>query len=72
MGHGAYDWVFVIDEDVFVYPPLLREIISKFSPHQPIALGTLGCGSVIPGFCGGGGYAISRAAVLSLVAVPNF
>ena len=72
MAHSECDWVFVIDEDVFLCPPLLREFLADFSPEEPIALGTLGCGSVIPGFCGGGGHAVSRAAVKRLVAAPNF
>ena len=69
----GFEWVFVIDEDVFVHPGLLRKIAFNQSLNEAVAVGTWGCGVTgAVGFCGGGGYLISQHALQRLVAVPNF
>lgn len=74
--YSSYGWVFVIDEDLFVHPETVRKIAqdnSKASSEKLVAIGTPGCGPKgYIGFCGGGGYLISRRAVQAVVAVPHF
>ena len=71
-----YDWLFVIDEDVYVDPESLRSIVANMtSPSEPVAVGVHGCGNLdqgFLGFCGGGGYLISKQALQNLVAVPHY
>lgn len=62
------DWIFIIDDDVYAYPPKIREIIKNYIDKPYTALGTTGCVSKgIHGFCGGGGYAFSRKALEKIV-----
>ncbi|KAL7531112.1 hypothetical protein ACHAWF_003635, partial [Thalassiosira exigua] len=68
-----FDWAFVIDDDVFVSTSILREVVANYDHSSPVSIGTLGCVSdQVPGFCGGGGYLISRPALEQLVELPNF
>lgn len=81
--HEAYlrefEWIFVIDEDVFVYPKGIRQIVDSMSSSSilkrevPLSIGTLGCahGKYV-GFCGGGGYLIHRSALAATTAVDGF
>lgn len=63
-----YDWAFILDDDVYAYPPKIREIIKNYIDKPYTALGTTGCVSKgIQGFCGGGGYAFSRKALEKIV-----
>ena len=63
-----FDWVFILDDDVYLYPPKVREIIYKYKDNHSIALGTPGCvANKIGGFCGGGGYGFSRKVLHKLV-----
>lgn len=63
-----FDWIFVVDDDVYVYPQMVREIILRFKNEPNKSLGTPGCVSKnIIGFCGGGGYAISKKALGKLI-----
>lgn len=63
-----FDWMFVVDDDVYVYPQMVREIIFKYKDKPYKSLGTPGCVSKnIIGFCGGGGYAISKQALGKLI-----
>jgi len=55
-------WVFIVDDDAYVDTANLEMALGQFDSERPIALGALGCGSPL-GFCGGGGIAISRAAL---------
>ena len=69
----SFDWVFVIDEDVFVSPAILREIVLEYNASSLISVGTKGCGAKgVGGYCGGGGYLISRPALERTVGSPHF
>ena len=67
-----FEWVFVIDDDVYARPSVVWDVARSFrdragnatGPPGAIAVGTVGCAAHgISGFCGGGGYLLSRGAV---------
>ena len=63
-----FAWFFVVDDDTYVNIGNLHQSLSTFSALEPQALGVLGCGPGFcedgqGGFCGGGGYALSKAAL---------
>ncbi|CAK0843442.1 unnamed protein product [Prorocentrum cordatum] len=73
------DWLYVIGEDNYVHTKRIEEFLSDKDPDSVIAYGTVGCGKGIyctdddgfteeGGFCGGGGYIISRGALQRLLA----
>jgi len=63
-----FDWAFILDDDVYVYPDKVRSIINKYKDNYNVALGTPGCESNgVEGFCGGGGYAFSKQALQKIV-----
>jgi len=73
------DWLFVIGEDNYVHTGRIDEFLSDKDPDSPVAYGCVGCGKGMycrdnqdfnedGGFCGGGGYIISRAALQRLLA----
>ena len=63
-----FDWAFILDDDVYVYPEKVRSIISKYKDNYNVALGTPGCiSNGVEGFCGGGGYAFSKQALQKIV-----
>ena len=63
-----FDWAFILDDDVYVYPDKVRSIINKYKDNYNVALGTSGCESNgVEGLCGGGGYAFSKQALQKIV-----
>lgn len=73
---GSHPWVFLIDDDVYVNTAHLERTLSQQDPSKLVALGIPGCGSPKcddheGGFCGGGGYALSQAALRALVGKPT-
>ena len=67
-----FSWFFVVDDDMYVHLENAERVLSKYNPHELIALGIPGCGPGFcrdrkGGFCGGGGYAISRASLRKLM-----
>ena len=63
-----FDWVFILDDNVYVYPDKVRSIINKYKDNYNVALGTSGCESNgVEGLCGGGGYAFSKQALQKIV-----
>ena len=63
-----FDWVFILDDDVYLYPKKVREILYKYKDNHNVALGTPGCVAAnISGFCGGGGYGFSRKCLEKIV-----
>jgi hypothetical protein len=73
------DWLYVIGEDNYVNTERIDKFLSDKDPDSVIAYGTVGCGKNLfchdnddfnqaGGFCGGGGYIISRAALQRLLA----
>lgn len=73
---GTYSWAFVIDDDVYVNTSNLEGELKKHDASKLVALGRPGCGAPHcddhqGGLCGGGGYALSRAALKALVDKPT-
>eukprot|EP00984_Skeletonema_dohrnii_P011496 scaffold4595_cov139-Skeletonema_dohrnii-CCMP3373.AAC.2 len=69
----AFDWVFFVDDDVFVSPSILRQIVQEYDETALVSIGTTGCISEsYSGFCGGGGYVVSHTALKKIAAVPSF
>lgn len=70
---GSRKWLMVLDDDVYANPALIEHALSKHNSSSKLALGIVGCGAgslckdKTGGFCGGGGYAISRPALEALV-----
>ena len=63
-----FDWIFILDDDVYLYPPKVREIIYNYKDNHNVAIGTPGCiANDINGFCGGGGYGFSRKVLEKLI-----
>ncbi|CAF1438269.1 unnamed protein product [Adineta steineri] len=51
-------WIMVMDDDTFVSPPNLELLVSEYDSRRSLMIGQSTCGV---GFCGGGGYVISKA-----------
>lgn len=68
-----YEWVYSVDDDVYVRPDAVRRYLAGQAPTKAGApgrvLGTFGCHSehCHEGFCGSGGYAADHSAMTSLV-----
>lgn len=66
-------WAYIVDDDTFVRPSALEEQLKTLDPLSQSKNGTLaaipGCGEpkYSHGICGGGGAALSRAALESIV-----
>jgi len=68
---GNFSWIFVVDDDLYLHVANVHRVLSDFDPSKSIALGIVGCGPHLcpgGGFCGGGGYALSRPAVEKIMA----
>ena len=65
-----YDWLIVVDDDVFLFPDNVQRWIMKLeegSVSKTRAWGVHGCGSSdCDGYCGGGGYLMTRSAVFKM------
>lgn len=63
-------WAFFSDDDVYLRPAAISSVLRKqeVSPDKPLALGIFGCGTAggCSGLCGGGGFAVNRAALQRL------
>lgn len=55
------EWLFVGDDDLYVHTKNLARALQSYDSSKRQILGIPGCGDY--GLCGGGGYAISRAAL---------
>jgi len=73
------DWLYIIGEDNYVNTKNVEKWLEDKDPDSAVAYGIVGCGRGLfcqdvaaynahGGFCGGGGYIISRAALQSLLA----
>ena len=68
---GNFSWIFVVDDDLYLHVANVHQVLSHFDPSKSIAVGIVGCGPHLcprGGFCGGGGYALSRPAVEKIMA----
>jgi len=62
----ALQWAFFSDDDVYLLPEIVAEVLRNVdNAHIPQALGSFGCKTPTgcTGLCGGGGFAINRAAL---------
>jgi len=70
MNRTDYDWLLVVDDDVFVFPERLRDTLKAMDQSRPAVYGQPGCGKckdgMSTGFCGGGGYVLSRQSLLKM------
>ena len=62
-------YIVIIDDDVYVWPSVMRNVVTNAASHGPdTAVGIPGCVSHgINGFCGGGGYAISKTLIDKMI-----
>ena len=72
-GKDKFSWFFVLDDDHYVHQENLVKSLASHDASEPMGLGIPLCGGCGPndtppgGFCGGGGYALSMAAVRKLM-----
>lgn len=74
----ATDWFVILGEDNYVDTERLERVLGSRTASTPVVLGITGCGKQttstchdvheLGGICGGGGYALSRAALEVLMA----
>jgi hypothetical protein len=63
-----FDFAFFINDVVLVRPRLLEQELQKMHTSSEEAFGITGCyAKDVPGFCGGGGYAISKGAIEKMI-----
>lgn len=74
MQNRTFDWVFIVDDDVYVVVDNLRRVLARLHPRSELQTAALGYGITgcvtkgrPCGFCGGGGYALSAKAVQVLL-----
>jgi hypothetical protein len=69
----TFDWFLFIDDDVFVSPSIIRQLVQDYNETALVSIGTKGCASEsYSGFCGGGGYLVSHSAMKKMAALPSF
>lgn len=70
-----FDWVFMVDDDVFLSPKRVKNLLREMPPWADI-IGAWGCATEVHqhgvtydmrGFCGGHGYAMTRSALEHMV-----
>jgi hypothetical protein len=61
-------WAFFSDDDVYLRPAAVASSLRSYETDHPLALGIFGCNTAsgCAGLCGGGGFAMNRAAVKRL------
>jgi len=65
MNRTDFDWLLVVDDDTYVFAERLQDTLRNMDVDRKAVYGIPGCGSCghVPekrGFCGGGGYMLSR------------
>ena len=78
-GKDKFSWVFILDDDVYMHQDNVAKSLARHDASLPIGLGVVGCAGCQPNdlpteqniqpqcFCGGGGIALSMAAVQKLM-----
>ncbi|CAF1484678.1 unnamed protein product [Adineta ricciae] len=63
--NNEIEWIMVMDDDTFISPPNLNLLAAEYDSQRPVMIGQHTCKV---GFCGGGGYLISRTLFVQLPA----
>lgn len=69
MNRTDFEWLLVVDDDTYVFPDRLRETLRQMDASKEEVYGAPFCGDCgqgRKGFCGGGGYVLSRQSLLKL------
>ena len=69
-----FTWLLIVDDDTYVVVDRFASLLDRLDPHQPAAYGAPGCGNCgqnRTGFCGGGGYFISRTNLLRMAGLRD-
>lgn len=72
MNRTDWDWLLVVDDDTYVFAERLRETLRSMDMSSQQVYGVPGCGNCgqgRKGFCGGGGYIISRQNLLRMASL---
>lgn len=71
---GNFSWLFMVDDDFYLSVRHVHNVLSGFDASKLISVGIPGCGMHFcnkqGGYCGGGGFAMTWAALESLMQ-PN-
>ena len=69
MNRTDFTWLLVVDDDVYVFVDRLTELLGTLDGDRRMAYGSPWCGNCgngRKGFCGGGGYFLSRRSLLHM------
>jgi len=69
MNRTDFDWLMVVDDDVYVFVDRVRDTLKNIEASDAKVYGVTGCGTCAGekhGFCGGGGYILSRTSLLKM------
>lgn len=69
-----FTWLLIVDDDTYVVVDRFSSLLDRLDPHQPAVYGVPGCGNCgqnRTGFCGGGGYFISRNNLLKMAGLTD-
>jgi len=72
MNRTDFSWLLVVDDDVYVFVDRLSELLGTLDGDRGLAFGSPGCGDCgdgRKGFCGGGGYFLSRRSILRMAGI---
>ena len=74
MNRTDFSWLLVVDDDTYVVVDRLTNLLDTLDPHRLQAFGAPGCGDCgggRKGFCGGGGYFLSRQSLLHMAGLSD-
>lgn len=74
MNRTDFDWLLVVDDDTYVFAERLRDTLLGMDPEKKAVYGIPGCGHCSKGrtgFCGGGGYMLSRKNLLRMAGLEH-
>merc|ERR1719282_35807 len=69
MNRTDFDWLLVVDDDVYVFADRLRDTLRDMDTSKAEVYGAPYCGDCghgRKGFCGGGGYILSHRSLLRM------
>ena len=74
MNRTDFSWLLVVDDDTYVVIDRLTNLLDTLDPRRLHAFGVPGCGNCgggRKGFCGGGGYFLSRQSLLHMAGMSD-